>query len=80
MFCTYILKSKAFNKHYFGHTANLEKRFAEHNLGLSRYTKKFIPWKLIYFEEFESRSEAMMRKKFFKTLSGYHWLKDNGIV
>lgn len=77
---TYILKSKASEKHYFGHTSNVEKRFAEHNLGLSTYTKKFIPCNLIYFEEFDSRTEAMLREIFFKTLSGYHWLKNNGII
>jgi len=74
-FCTYILKSKASDEHYFGHTSNLKKRLAEHNLSLSAYTKKFIPRELIYFEEFESRSEAMILEKLFKTLSGYHWLK-----
>jgi len=69
-FCTYILKSKASDEHYFGHTSNLEKRPVEHCLGLSAYTKKFILRELINFEEFESRSEAMILEKFFKTLSG----------
>jgi len=52
----------------------------EHNNGLSGYTKKYIPWKLIYSEEFTTRSEAMMREKFFKSIAGYHWLKEKNII
>ncbi|MEP0862653.1 MAG: GIY-YIG nuclease family protein [Ignavibacterium sp.] len=58
-FFTYILFSPKFNKHYFGHTSNLQKRITEHNSGLSTFTKKYLPWELIYFEEFNSRAEAM---------------------
>ncbi|QQS37621.1 MAG: GIY-YIG nuclease family protein [Ignavibacteriales bacterium] len=79
-FLVYILKSKVNNKHYFGHTSNLEKRLSDHNSGLSTYTKKFKPWELIYFEEFSTRSEAMKREKFFKSISGYHWLKENNSI
>ncbi len=79
-FYTYILFSPKFNKHYYGHTSNLSKRFDDHNNGLSVYTKKFIPWELIYFEEFDSRSEAIKREKFFKSFEGYIWLKENNII
>jgi putative endonuclease len=77
---TYILKSKNHNKHYYGYTSDLEKRLTEHNSGLSSYTKKFLPWDLIYFEEFSSRTEAVRRENFFKSLAGYHWLKENKII
>ena len=80
IFYTYILKSKLHNKHYFGYTANLDKRLSEHNLGLSSFTKKYLPLELIYFEEFPSCSDAIKCEKFFKYLIGYHWLKNNGIV
>jgi len=79
-FYAYILKSNSHNKHYFGHTSNLEKRLVDHNLGLSTFTKIYIPWDLVYFEEFSSRSAAMKREKFFKSLDGYHWLRNNRII
>jgi len=79
-FYTYILFSTKFNKHYYGHTSNLNKRLDEHNNGLSNFTKKFIPWDLVYFEKFSTRSEAMKREKFFKSLSGFHWLKHQNII
>ena len=62
-FYVYILKRIILNTHYYGHTSNLEKRISDHNLGLSNFTKKYIPWELIYFEEFPTRSEAMKREK-----------------
>ena len=80
MFFVYILRSYKDNSHYYGYTSNLEKRLQEHNAGLSTYTKKHLPWKLIYFEPFPTRSEAMKREKFFKGLDGYHWLKENNII
>ncbi len=79
-FYAYILFSPKFNKHYFGHTSNLSKRIRDHNEGLSNYTKKSMPWELIYFEEFNSRSEAIKREKFFKSYKGYKWLKQNNII
>ncbi|MFO7523885.1 MAG: GIY-YIG nuclease family protein [Ignavibacteriaceae bacterium] len=77
---TYILQSKNHNKHYYGHTSNLDKRIVDHNLGLSIYKKKYLPWELIYLEEFPTRSKAIKREKFFKSLSGFHWLKEKNII
>ena len=65
-FYAYILSSIDHSKHYYGHTSNLNRRLAEHNIGLSKFTKKYIPWELVYFEEFQTRSKAMKREKYFK--------------
>lgn len=80
IFYDYIIKSIYHSKHYFGHTSDLKRRLIEHNLGLSKFTKKYIPWKVVYFEEFSTRSEAMRREKYFNSLAGYHWLKENNII
>ena len=77
---TYILKSEVKNNHYYGHTSDLEKRLLNHNSGLSRFTKAYIPWKLIYFEKFDTRSESIRREKFFKSVDGYKWLKEHKII
>jgi putative endonuclease len=79
-FFTYILYSPSHNKHYFGYTSDLQRRLSFHNSGLSTFTKKFLPWNLVYFEEFDSRAEAMKREKFFKSYQGYKWLKENNII
>ena len=51
MYVVYILKSTKTNKYYIGHTNDITDRLRRHNKGLSKYTKKFIPWKLICYEE-----------------------------
>ncbi len=51
-------------------TSNLEKRLKEYNSGKSTYTKKFMPWELVYFEMLETRVEARIREKYLKTSEG----------
>lgn len=79
-FYAYILKSESADKHYYGHTADIDKRLSDHNLGLSKYTKRYKPWILIYSEEFVSRAKAIKRENFFKSYDGYKWLKEERII
>ena len=75
MFYAYVLQSETNGNLYKGSTENLEARIVQHNSGLVNYTSKYGPWKLVYFEEFNSRSQAMAREKFFKSGQGRQWLK-----
>ncbi|MCF8412089.1 MAG: GIY-YIG nuclease family protein [Melioribacteraceae bacterium] len=79
MFYVYVLCSKKDHKRYIGLTNNLEKRLAQHNAGLVKPTKFRRPLELIYLEEFESRSSAAMREKFFKSGFGRDFLNSKGI-
>lgn len=50
--------------YYTGSTVDLDVRLAEHNIGFgANYTKKRLPVKLIYFEEFQFIHEAFYREK-----------------
>ena len=61
---------------YSGWTNNLEKRLAAHNSGKgAKYTKTRLPVELVYFEEFESKSQAMSREAQFKQLNREQKLK-----
>lgn len=65
----YILKCMD-NTLYTGWTNNLEKRIETHNAGKgARYTKGRRPVELVYFEEFETKEEAMRREAAVKKLS-----------
>jgi len=72
----YILESEIDGRLYKGQTSDIEKRLTEHNSGKSKSTKGYKPWKLVYFETFETRDEALLREKYFKTGSGREFLKD----
>jgi putative endonuclease len=80
MYFAYILKSEKDGRYYYGSTSNLERRLAAHNAGKVRSTKGRRPLKLIYFEQFTSRSAAFQREQFFKSLDGYIWLKKHRII
>ncbi len=54
---------------------DIERRLQEHNAGLSNYTSKHIPWELVFFEEFSTRTEALEREKWYKTGAGRDWIK-----
>lgn len=62
----YILLSLKNGDLYIGSTGNLENRFRLHNAGKVRSTKANRPWKLLEYQMFNSRSEAVRRERFLK--------------
>ena len=66
MFFVYILESKTDNSFYIGQTNDLHKRLEFHNQGLSKYTSGKRPWRIVYFEEYNTRTEAIKRERFLK--------------
>jgi putative endonuclease len=80
MFYTYVLKSETTGTYYYGHCSDLSNRLDKHNKGKVRYTKSKRPWKLVYSEQFETKSEAYRRELFFKTIDGYKFLNEKGIT
>lgn len=66
---TYILKC-ADNTLYTGYTDDIEKRVFVHNSGKgAKYTRARLPVSLLYFEEFQSKSDALKREAQIKKLS-----------
>jgi putative endonuclease len=62
MYYVYILKSLKDNGLYIDFTANLKKRFEEHNNRKTISTKSRIPFKLIYYESFVDKTDARKRE------------------
>jgi putative endonuclease len=75
IFTVYVLRSQSNGKLYVGSTSNLPRRFHEHNSGQSASTTSGIPWAIVHTEEFESRSFAVQRERYFKTGKGRDELK-----
>jgi putative endonuclease len=76
----YILRSLKDGRYYYGSCENLERRLQKHNAGEVKATKHRRPFIVHYFEEFQLRQDAFRREKFFKSIDGYIWLKQNGII
>jgi putative endonuclease len=62
MFFVYVLYSESTNKFYIGSTSHIPIRVARHNAGKVPSTKSKIPWKLVYSQEYPTRSEALRRE------------------
>ncbi len=62
MYYVYVIQSQKDRSTYIGYTGDLEKRIKEHNQGKTRSIKSKIPFSLVYFEEFESKTEARKRE------------------
>ena len=67
-FSVYILRSERFDRYYIGQTNNLKLRVEIHNSPKAKWTKRYQPWVLTYIEEFESRSSAVRRERYLKSL------------
>ena len=76
----YVLKSELTGSSYVGHTSDLEKRLIEHNNNKSLSTRGKTPWRLVYKEEYTTRSKAASREKYFKSIKGRLELKAKGIL
>ncbi|MCE1165840.1 MAG: GIY-YIG nuclease family protein [Bacteroidetes bacterium] len=74
-FFTYILKSKIVDRNYIGSCSDLSKRLDKHNNGNSRSTKAFIPWEIVYFEEYATKSEALKREYALKRMKNKNYIK-----
>jgi putative endonuclease len=65
-FYVYIVKSQADSSYYIGYSANLDDRLRKHNEANTGYTSRKRPWALVYWEQYESKREAMKRERFLK--------------
>jgi putative endonuclease len=67
----YILRSiKVPDQHYIGWTKDLRDRLAAHNSGKSKHTRKFLPWKIVFYAAFDSKERAVQFERYLKSGSG----------
>ncbi|HEX6848133.1 MAG TPA: GIY-YIG nuclease family protein [Chitinophagaceae bacterium] len=75
MFFAYVLKSLDHDFYYKGHCENLDERLIQHNSGMTESIRPYIPFILVYKEEFTTREEAIKRERYFKSAAGRRFLK-----
>ena len=75
MFYAYVLKSTMHDYYYKGHCRDVEKRILQHNSGMTKSIKPYIPLILVYFEAFDTEAEAIVREKYFKSAAGRRFLR-----
>ena len=75
MYYAYVLRSQKNSRHYYGSTNDLDRRLSEHNSGHTVSLRYIRPLELVYFEKFDTLSEARKRERFFKSGKGREFVK-----
>ena len=72
----YVLLSLKDEKFYIGSTSNLTKRFLTHQKGLVNATKNRLPLKLIFYEAYLDKYDAIRREDYLKSSKGKQTLRN----
>ncbi len=72
----YVLKSELNGILYIGFTSDLERRLKEHNSGKTKSLKPYLPYKIVYTEQFDTREKAVNREKYLKSGIGREFIKN----
>ncbi len=72
---TYVLYSEKVEQLYIGQTNNIDRRLKQHNNGKVESTKPYLPYKLIYLEELNTKTDAVNREHELKQANGRRFLK-----
>lgn len=75
MYYVYILRSQIDRSLYIGYTSDLRKRITKHNTNQVTSTKDKVPFKIIYYEAYLNRQDAIGREKFLKSGAGWRFIK-----
>lgn len=66
MHYVYLLKSRTNGQFYVGSTSDLKRRFYQHNSGENLSTKAYVPWDLVYYEAYTTKTAALERERKLK--------------
>jgi len=76
-FYFYILHSKNLNRFYIGHTGdNLDNRLKKHLSNHKGFTSKAKDWEIVYYEFYETKSEAYQRELKVKKMNSKKYIKN----
>ncbi len=75
MFYVYLLQSAKNGELYIGQTSDLKRRIVEHNQGLNLSTKRYKPWRIVYYEACLDKEDSLRREGYLKTSQGGRLLK-----
>lgn len=70
MHYVYIIRSIKHEFTYTGQTSDLRERLKRHNAGMEKSTKAHYPYKLVYYEAFAAKADAILREIQLKKYGG----------
>ena len=77
MYTVYILFSSAHDEIHIGNTSDLNKDLLYHNsLATEGPALQYRPWELFYFEEYDSKQDAILREQELQSEEGREYIWD----
>ena len=76
MCVTYIIYSAKIDCYYVGSTLDLVDRLKRHNSGRSTYTKRGIPWIVVYQKYYPTKSEAYQAELYIKSQKSRKYIEE----
>ena len=75
MYTVYTIYSESHDKIYIGYTSDIEGRLIAHNHPKNKgWTRKYMPWVIVYTETFSTKAEAMCREQKLKNYRGRQFI------
>ena len=75
MWYTYIIYSYIIDHYYIGYSEDIDKRLAHHLSGTSRFTSRANDWKIVYSEQFATKTEAIKREREIKRMKSRKYIE-----
>ena len=72
----YILFSEIRDRYYIGSSSNPEERLVRHNAGATTSTKSGRPWKMVYHETFNTKTDALKRETYLKRMKSRIYIEN----
>ncbi len=74
-FFTYILYSESKDRYYIGSAEDVMLRLNRHNAGATPSTKPGRPWRVVYVEEYQTKTQAILRENYIKSMKSRKYIK-----
>ena len=72
----YILYSETRNRYYIGSSSDPKERLIRHNAGATPSTKSGKPWKIVYTENYSSKTEVLKRETYLKRMKSRVYIEN----
>lgn len=66
MYYVYLIKSLRNGRYYVGFTSDLRRRIKEHNSKQSKATSRYVPYEIVYYEDYKDVKDAKDRESKLK--------------
>ena len=76
LYSVYILYSQRLDKYYIGSSKNPKSRLKYHNMGKKGWTKRGVPWELVFQQEFQDKKYAMGKEMYIKKQKSKIFIKN----